>query len=138
VAYGAAGTNPSTATYSYDAAGNQTGNSGGLALTYLPTNQTQSITNTSLEPVAMTWTGAGQGERVGRTWTDKGTAYTCKLKLSSGSGAPSVAAARVRLASLPPRSGGAAAAAFPPRAAVRHGGGDSGAGPACSDHSLAA
>ena len=75
VAYGAAGTNPSTATYSYDAAGNQTGNSGGLALTYLPTNQTQTITNTNAEPVTMSWTGPGQGERVGRAWTDSGAAY---------------------------------------------------------------
>jgi YD repeat-containing protein len=82
VAYGAAGTNPSTTIYSYDAAGNQTGNDGAgnrgkaLSLTYLPTNQTQSITNTSQEPVTMTWAGRGQNERTARSWTDQGTTYT--------------------------------------------------------------
>ncbi|MGI8916823.1 MAG: hypothetical protein ACR2JY_24125, partial [Chloroflexota bacterium] len=81
IAYGAAGTNPSTTTYSYDAAGNQTGNDGAglgkpLTISYRPTNQTQRISNTSQEPVTMTWTGPGQGERVRRTWTDLGTHYT--------------------------------------------------------------
>jgi len=81
IAYGAAGTNPSTTTYSYDAAGNQTGNDGAglgkpLSISYLPTNQTQSISNTSQEPVTMTWTGPGQSDRVRRTWTDLGTHYT--------------------------------------------------------------
>jgi hypothetical protein len=80
VAYGAAGTNPSTTTYRYDTAGNQTGNDGAglgkpLTISYLPTNQTQAISNTSQEPVTMTWTGAGQSERIHRSWTDSGTAY---------------------------------------------------------------
>ena len=46
--------------YSYDTAG----------------NQTQSITNTSQEPVSLTWAGAGQSERASRSWTDQGTKYT--------------------------------------------------------------
>lgn len=80
LAYGTAGTNPSTTNYTYDATGNQTGNDGagtgkGLTITYLPTNQTQSITNTSQEPVTLTWAGPGQSERVGRSWTDQGTTY---------------------------------------------------------------
>jgi hypothetical protein len=67
--------------YSYDTAGNQTGNDGAgmgnpLTISYLPTNQTQSISNTSQQPVAMTWTGPGQSERVSRSWTDSGTTYT--------------------------------------------------------------
>jgi len=41
--------------YSYDTAGNQTGNDGAgmgnpLTISYLPTNQTQSISNTSQQP----------------------------------------------------------------------------------------
>lgn len=41
-------------------------------------NQTQRITNDPAHgyvPVTMTWTGAGQGERVGRNWSVSGTSY---------------------------------------------------------------
>jgi YD repeat-containing protein len=67
--------------YSYDTAGNQTGNNGGgtgkpLTISYLPTNQTQSISDINQNPETMTWAGAGQAERVKRTWTDQGTNYT--------------------------------------------------------------
>jgi YD repeat-containing protein len=67
--------------------GNQTGNNGDgtgkpLTITYLPTNQTQSISNTSQEPVTMAWTGPGQGERASRSWTDSGTTYTERFTYS--------------------------------------------------------
>lgn len=84
VAYGAAGTNPGTTNYTYDAAGNQTGNDTvgatqpGLRITYLPTNQTASVTNDpphGYVPVTNTWTGAGQGERTQRQWTVGGVTY---------------------------------------------------------------
>jgi hypothetical protein len=53
-AYGAAGTNRSTTTYSYDPAANQAGNDGArlgkpLSISYPPTNRTQSIGNTGQE-----------------------------------------------------------------------------------------
>ncbi len=52
-------------TYSYDAAGNQTGNSAGLALSYNAKNQTTSITPSGGSAVSMSYADATQDERVG-------------------------------------------------------------------------
>jgi len=96
VAYGPTGptdpTHPAiTTSFTYDATGNQTGNNGGngtspkpATLTYLPTNQTQSISNTNQDAVTMTWTGTGQGQRVKRTWTDHttSTSYSASFTYS--------------------------------------------------------
>jgi YD repeat-containing protein len=67
--------------YSYDPAGNQTGNNGGgtgkpLTISYAPTNQTQSVSDINQNAETMTWAGAGQAERVKRTWSDQGTNYS--------------------------------------------------------------
>jgi len=51
-------------TYSYDANGNQTGNSAGQALAYNAANQTTSITPAGGAALALAYTGAGQVQRV--------------------------------------------------------------------------
>ena len=51
-------------TYSYDANGNETGNSSGLSLTYNAANMTSSITPPNASAIAMTYTGATQTQRV--------------------------------------------------------------------------
>jgi hypothetical protein len=47
-----------------------------LTISYLPTNQTRSVSDINQNAEAMTWAGAGQAERVKRTWADQGTNYT--------------------------------------------------------------
>jgi len=51
-------------TYGYDAAGNQTGNSAGLALAYNAANQTTSVTPAGGAALALAYTGASQVQRV--------------------------------------------------------------------------
>lgn len=57
-------TSAGSTTYSYDANGNQTGNSAGQALAYNAANQTTSITPVGGSAVTMGYTGASQVQRV--------------------------------------------------------------------------
>lgn len=80
--------------YYYDPAGEQAGNdtagssTQGLRIGYTGSDQVASITNDKLgpdgkpEPVAMTFAGSGEAERVPRRWTDQGTNYTSSYTFS--------------------------------------------------------
>jgi len=71
-----------TATWTYDAAGNQTGNSGypgvsnPLTITYNQHNQTTSITDVYQHPVTMTYNGPGQSERTSADWSNQPSGST--------------------------------------------------------------
>ena len=76
-AYDGSGQQVNQASWYYDAAGNQTGNSGypgtsqPLAITYNQHDQTTSITDAYQHPVAMAWTGPGQAERTSADWSNQ-------------------------------------------------------------------
>ncbi|MGI8916371.1 MAG: hypothetical protein ACR2JY_21795, partial [Chloroflexota bacterium] len=63
-----------TATYTYDANGNELGNDGfgdpnkALAITYNAKNQTATVTDTQQNVIPMAYTGPGQAERVSAGW----------------------------------------------------------------------
>jgi len=78
--YGTQGQPLTPAVYSYDPAGNQTGNNGGgtgkpLTISYLPNNQTHSASDVNQNAVIMTWQGPDQREPLRRVWTDQGHNY---------------------------------------------------------------
>lgn len=75
-AYTAQGQVVGTATWTYDATGNQTGNSGypgvspPLTVTYNQHNQIATITDLDQHAVAMGWTGPGLTERTSANWSN--------------------------------------------------------------------
>ena len=86
-AYDSQGVAQPLTTYTYDTAGNQINNNGDgtgkpLSISYYPTNQTQRISDINQNAETMTWAGAGQAERVQRTWTDQGVNYTASYSYS--------------------------------------------------------